>query len=92
MWELFESEETQRLVPKLPREVRAKYEKWQDIVETGGPENLRLVRGLRDEALKGIWKGFRSSQLNLQWRVIYRVDGDEARVFVERITAHDYRR
>jgi len=32
----------------------------------------------------------RSSRLNLQWRVIYRVDADVVTVTVERISPHDY--
>jgi len=42
--------------------------------------------------LAGEWKGFRSSRLGDQWRVIYRVVADEALFQVASITAHDYRR
>lgn len=45
-----------------------------------------------DEALSGEWEGYRSSRLGLQWRVIYRVIGEEAWLQVASITAHDYRR
>ncbi|TAN04900.1 MAG: type II toxin-antitoxin system mRNA interferase toxin, RelE/StbE family [Rhodanobacteraceae bacterium] len=37
---------------------------------------MRLIRGFRDEALSGDWKGHRSSRLNEQWRVIYSVESD----------------
>ena len=47
---------------------------------------------IQDEALAGEWKGYRSSRLNLLYRVIYRVDGDRILVQVEHITPHDYRR
>ena len=57
-----------------------------------GPSGLRLIKGFHDEALGGDWKGHRSSRLNVQYRVIYRVLA-EIQVFqVVSITAHDYRR
>jgi addiction module RelE/StbE family toxin len=57
-----------------------------------GPPGLLAIRGFRDEALLGEWKGHRSSRLNLQWRVIYRVEGDVFLVEVVQVTPHDYRR
>jgi addiction module RelE/StbE family toxin len=57
-----------------------------------GPMGLRLIKGFRDEALTGEWKGFRSSRLREQWRIIYGVVADETLFRVESITAHDYRR
>ena len=53
---------------------------------------LREIKGFHDEALGGKWKGFRSSRLNEQWRVIYRVVADVLLVQVVRVTPHDYRR
>ena len=53
---------------------------------------MRLIKGFRDEALSGDWKGFRSSRLNEQWRVIYTVEAAVMIVQVVRVTAHDYRR
>jgi len=47
---------------------------------------------MHDEALAGQWKGFRSSRLSGQWRVIYRVTNNEVAVYVVRVSAHDYRR
>ncbi len=40
----------------------------------------------------GEWKGHRTSRLNLQWRVIYRVEGDAFLVEVVQVTPHYYRR
>jgi mRNA-degrading endonuclease YafQ of YafQ-DinJ toxin-antitoxin module len=51
-----------------------------------------LIKGFHDEALRGEWGGHRSSRLGLQYRVIYRVVGQEILVEVIDITAHDYRR
>jgi addiction module RelE/StbE family toxin len=57
-----------------------------------GPPGLRLIRGFNDEALAGEWKGYRSSRLGVQYRVIYRVLTVERTFQVVSITAHDYRR
>ena len=73
-------------------EVQKHYEKWKDIVEVSGPAGLKLVRGFRDEALRGDWKGYRSSRLNQQYRVIYQAEGDRLNVYVVEVTPHDYRR
>ncbi len=51
-----------------------------------------FIRGFRDEALSGDWKGHRSSRLNEQWRVIYSVEADVMIVQVVRVTPHDYRK
>lgn len=57
-----------------------------------GPQGLRAIKGFRDEALTGKWKGFRSSRLNEQWRIIYSVDAGVMIVQVVRGTPHEYRR
>ena len=64
----------------------------KDIVETSGPAGLRLIKGFRDEALRGEWKGNRSSRLNQQYRVIYKIEKDKLFVLVMELTPHDYRR
>jgi addiction module RelE/StbE family toxin len=92
MWEIYEHRRVKRQVSKLPIEILKRYEKWKDIVEISGPAGLRLIRGFRDEALRGEWKGHRSSRLSQQYRVIYRVDGKRLLVQVLEINPHDYRR
>ena len=67
-------------------------EKWKDIASISGPPGLRLIKGFHDEALSGRWKGYRSSRLGLQWRVIYRLITEDLLFRVASITAHDYRR
>ena len=69
-----------------------RYEKWKDIVSISGPEGLRLIKGFRDERLRGEWQGCRSSRLGLQYRVIYRIVSQEILVQVVDLTAHDYSR
>lgn len=77
---------------KIPMEILQRYEKWKDIVRLSGPDGLKLIRGFNDEALKGEWKGFRSSRLNQQYRVIYTIERDNVLVKVVEVTPHDYRR
>ena len=72
MWEVFEHRNVTKRLKRTPQEVLKRYEKWKDIVEVSGPEGLKLIRGFNDEALKGEWKGHRSSRLNQQYRVIYK--------------------
>jgi proteic killer suppression protein len=92
MWKILEHRRIIRRVPRLPVEVLKRYEKWKDIVHISGPPGLRLIKGFRDEALQGEWKGHRSSGLGIQYRVIYRIVGQEILVEVVDISAHDYRR
>lgn len=92
MWEIFEHKRVARSLKGAPSEVLKRYEKWKDIVSISGPQGLRQIKGLRDEALSGEWKGYRSSRLNLQYRVIYKVESNEIKVLVENVAAHDYRR
>lgn len=92
MWEIFEHKRVGRSLKGATTEVLKRYEKWKDIVAISGPQGLRQIKGLRDEALSGEWKGYRSSRLNLQYRVIYKVQNNEILVLVENVTTHDYRR
>ncbi len=92
MWRIFEHRNIQRRVRKTPKDVLKRYEKWKDIVEISGPAGLRLIRGFNDEALRGDWKGHRSSRLGEQFRVIYRIEKKELFVFVIDLIVHDYRR
>ena len=91
MWILYEHRRISKQLAKLPRDVLAKYEKWKDIVTLSGPKGLKKLPGLKDEALKGEWRGYRSSRLNQQYRVIYQIENDKVRIFVVNVNAHDYR-
>jgi len=92
MWQVWEHRRVDRQLAKVPREVLKRYEKWKDIARLSGPPGLRLIKGFHDEALAGEWRGFRSSRLGEQWRVIYRVAQGALTFYVEAITPHDYRR
>jgi addiction module RelE/StbE family toxin len=92
MWHIEEHRRVNKQVAAVPKDILKRYEKWKDIAAISGPPGLRLIKGFRDEALSGEWRGYRSSRLSLQWRVIYRVIAEELVFQVASITAHDYRR
>jgi addiction module RelE/StbE family toxin len=94
MWRIEEHRQADKELSsgRVPVEILRRYEKWKDIAMLSGPQGLRAIKGFRDEALSGDWKGYRSSRLNEQWRVIYQVLADALLVRVVRVTPHDYRR
>jgi len=92
MWEIYEHRKVAKQLTSLPVDVLKRYEKWKDIILISGPDGLKQIRGFRDEALRGEWKGHRSSRLNIQYRVIYKIEKDLVLVQVVNVTPHDYRR
>ena len=92
MWEVYEHRRIGRRVQRLPVEILKRYEKWKDIVRISGPVGLRRIKGFHDEALRGQWRGHRSSRLGLQYRLIYRIVEREVAVLVVDVTAHEHRR
>jgi addiction module RelE/StbE family toxin len=89
MWKIYEHKKAIKQIKLLPLEIAKRYEKWKDIVTMSGPEGLRLIKGLNDESLSGEWKAYRSSRLNIQYRVIYKIENEQLFVLVEKLTAHD---
>ena len=92
MWRIEEHRRVDKQLASAPLEILKRYEKWQDICGLTGPMGLRAIAGFHDEALSGKWRGYRSSRLGLQYRVIYRVFAAVTLFRVESITPHDYRR
>jgi mRNA-degrading endonuclease YafQ of YafQ-DinJ toxin-antitoxin module len=92
MWHIEEHRRVDKQLSSAPREILKRYEKWKDIAMLSGPPGLRMIRGFNDEALSGEWKGFRSSRLGVQWRVIYRTLPEQQVFQVMTVTPHDYRR
>ena len=93
MWRIEEHRRVDKqLSGSVPKEILKRYEKWKDIAMLSGPPGLRAIKGFRDEALSGEWKGHRSSRLGLQWRVIYQVSTSVLLIRVVQVTPHDYRR
>ncbi len=81
-----------RSLRSLPVAILKRYELWKNIVRFSGPMGLKAIKGFHDEALRGEQKGNRSSRLNQQYQVIYRVEAQDFHVLVLNVTAHDYRR
>ena len=92
MWTIYEHKRVTRSLKNAPIEVLKRYEKWKDIVVISGPQGLKKIKGFNDESLSGKWKGYRSSRLSIQYRVIYKVESQKVLVQVESVTPHDYRR
>ena len=92
MWEIYEHRKAVKQLASLPVDVAKRYENWKDIIRISGPDGLKLIKGFHDEALRGEWKGYRSSRLNIQYRVIYKIERDIVLVQVVNMTPHDYRR
>lgn len=92
MWAVYEHRRVSKALASAPVDVLKRYEKWKDIVSISGPIGLRSIKGFHDESPSGKWKGYRSSRLNLQYRVIYKIEKDRVLIQVENVTPHDYRR
>jgi proteic killer suppression protein len=92
MWQILEHKRLDRRFKSLPLEILKRYEKWKDIVSISGPTGLRAIQGFSDESLRGQWKGFRSSRLGQQYRVIYKVEAANILVKVVDLIPHDYRK
>jgi toxin HigB-1 len=90
IWIILEHRNVEKKIKKIPREVLARYLVWKEIIEAEGPDGLLRIPGFRDEILKGIWKGYRSSRLGLKWRVIYQIEKGVLRVLVIELNAHKY--
>jgi len=90
MWIILEKKSIAKVLRKVPDEVIVRYEAWKRIVELEGPIGLRNIKGFHDEALNGEWKGYRSSRLGLQWRVIYIRQDQKLEIYVIEITPHKY--
>jgi addiction module RelE/StbE family toxin len=92
MWKIYEHKGALKGLKSLPADILKRYEKWKDIVAISGPAGLKQIKGFNDETLYGEWKGYRSSRLNIQCRIIYKIENKQLYVKVIKVTAHDYRR
>ena len=92
MWHIEEHRRVDKEVATIPKDILKRYEKWKDIATISGPPGLRLIRRFHDEALSGAWRGYRSSRLGLQWRVIYRIIAGKLLFKVASKTAQNYRK
>jgi addiction module RelE/StbE family toxin len=91
LWTIQEESGVEKFLLRAPKQIQRKYEAWKRIAQELGPQGLSAIRGFRDEALAGDWKGFRSSRLSDAYRVIYSIQSAVLTVSVERVSKHDYR-
>lgn len=87
---VLESGRARKAIRKLPLEILKHYEKWKDIVMLSGPQGLRNIKGFHDEPLRGQWRGYRFSRLNIKYRVIYKIVADKVYMEVFDINPHEY--
>ncbi|HEU5280907.1 MAG TPA: type II toxin-antitoxin system mRNA interferase toxin, RelE/StbE family [Gammaproteobacteria bacterium] len=88
MLAIYEKKSLLKSLKAIPLNIRKQYEIWKRIIELEGVQGLKNIKGYHDEALKGGWKGFRSSRLSLQWRVIYKIEKEELEVYIIDINTH----
>jgi hypothetical protein len=55
MWTVLEAAEVKKELRRCPQEILDKYQQWKAIVAASGPQGLRQLSGLHDEALRGRW-------------------------------------
>jgi proteic killer suppression protein len=76
---------------KLPRHIVVNFRNWVRSVRLEGLDNVRLIKGYHDEALKGKRAGQRSVRLSRSYRAIYSIQKEEIElVVVEEVNKHDY--
>ena len=93
-YEVQASKFAEKQIRRLPHHIREALNYWIDTIEFYGIEKIRETAGYRDEQLKGIRTGQRSSRLNRSYRVIYE-DYENGEIFVISIlevNKHDYSR
>ena len=92
MWKIQYHRQAVKRIKKLPPKILEKLDVWVEVATLEGIKGLKEFPGFNDEALSGVWKGYRSSRLSLQYRVIYSSDKDILRILVIDVTVHDYKR
>lgn len=90
MWLIYEKKTLLKTINKIPKNILKQYELWKRIVELEGPRGLKTIKGFHDEILSGNWKGYRSSRLSLQWRVVYKIEQNSLEIYVIDINPHNY--
>ncbi len=92
MWKIYEHKGALKGLKSLPIDILKRYETWKDIIAISGPAGLKQIKDFNDETLRGEWKGYRSSRLNIQYRIIYKIENEQLYVKVIKVAAHDYRK
>ena len=91
MWIVFETKLVTKSLKNLPIHIQKKYKVWVEAIRSGGSQNLKNFAGFKDEALKGELREYRSSRLNIQYRVIYSEKKNIKEVVVMKVSPHEYK-
>ncbi len=85
------SKTAEKQLAKVPQHILRKFALWADLVTNERLEAARAVRGFRDHALEGRWRGYRAIRLSRAYRAIYivRRSGRVEAVHVEEVNKHD---
>ena len=75
LWDDKSSRAVRQFPPELRRIARRKLLYLNDAEQL---KDLRAPPGNRLEALKGDWKGYHSTRINLQWRIVFRCAENQA--------------
>ena len=76
-----------------PGRIAEKLNAWDYAVERVGLDEVRKIRGFDDHSLAGDRAGQRAIRLSKQWRAIYTLERDTAKVVfvaVQEVTPHKY--
>jgi hypothetical protein len=86
-WRVLEARSLARQLRRAPQEIQRKYLVWRNLVQRWGPQ---LGGGFRVHPLHGAREGQKAARLSRQWRVIFKVLGDQLVVEALEVTPHKY--
>ena len=88
-----EERDAAKTLDRLQPHLAEKYAFWRAVVRQSGPGALRGIKSFHHEKLAGKLAHLRSSRLNQQWRMLYRVEADVVAVYANasRHTTTDHR-
>ncbi len=86
------SEKALKQLERMPCYIRDKHYIWIEQVEEYGIQEIRNIRGFRDEKLKGKREGQRSIRLNRSYRAIYVEfpNGELSVITIIEVNNHEY--
>ncbi|MFO0318973.1 MAG: hypothetical protein ACK5Z5_01030, partial [Neisseriaceae bacterium] len=73
---------------EAPQHIIEKFKLWIENVNRDGIVKVRQLRGMHDEPLKGVLKGYRSARLSSDYRVIYYKKDNQ--IYIKSLTKHKY--
>lgn len=90
IYRVYNPKSCRKKLAKMPKEVRIKTAIWVNTVEFNGVTEARKIPGYHDEPLQGQRFGQRSIRLNRGYRLIYKENKSEKKIFILEVTKHEY--